>query len=85
MFDLNEIGRLPAPGDNCAIAIRTLSAGTAVRTRDIHFTLNNTVLEGHRFAQELIPAGGFLLSWGVPFGRALRDIAPGNIFAMPGF
>ncbi len=78
MLDLNEIGRLPTPGDNCAIAIRTLSAGTAVRTRGTHFTLSNTVLEGHRFATALIPTGSFLLSWGVPFGRALRDIGPGE-------
>ena len=78
MIEFNEIGRLPASQDNCGIAIRTLAAGTAVHNHGTHFTLSHTILEGHRFAVQSIPAGASLLSWGMPFGRALRDIAPGE-------
>jgi hypothetical protein len=38
----------------------------------------HTVLEGHRFAVEEIRRGADLLSWGLPFGRALVDISPGD-------
>ena len=79
MIKFQEIGRLPAAEDNCAIAIRTLSAGTAIAGPDnTQFTLSHTILEGHRFAVRAIPAGAPLLSWGMTFGRALRDIAPGE-------
>ena len=76
MIKFQEIGRLPAAEDNCAIAIRTLSAGTAIAGPDnTQFTLSHTILEGHRFAVRAIPAGAPLLSWGMTFGRALHDIA----------
>ena len=78
MIELQQIGRLPAAEDNCAIAIRTLDAGTVVQDSNSSFTLSHTVLEGHRFAVRTIPAGTPLLSWGMIFGRALRDIAPGE-------
>ena len=79
MFILDEIGRLPAPHDNCAIATRTLMAGTAVTYQTQSFALTHELLEGHRFAVKLIAAGEYLLSWGMPFGTALRDIAPGEV------
>ena len=79
MFDLQEIGRLPLPGDNCAIAIRTLASGTEIAGPDgFQFTLSHTVLEGHRFAVRPITMSSPLLSWGMTFGRALRDIVPGE-------
>ncbi len=84
MINFHEIGRLPAPGDNCAIALRVLGSGTAVRTQSAHFVINQTILEGHRFAVESIPAGAYLLSWSIPFGRALRDIAPGEYICNAG-
>ena len=40
--------------------------------------LQTTVLEGHRFAHQPIAKGEFLLSWGLPFGMATKDIAPGQ-------
>ena len=74
----DEVGRLPLPGDNVAIAIRRLNAGTAIRFGEEIFTLDSTVLEGHRFAVEEIPNEAPLLSWQLPFGYALRPIAPGS-------
>lgn len=78
MPQLNEIGRLPDPTDNCAIAIRDLPAGMDVQTCDRSFTLSHSVLEGHRFAIETIPAGTELTSWSQRFGVAARDIRPGD-------
>ncbi len=81
--DFDDIGRLPMPGDNVAIAIRKLSAGTRFSRAETQFSLSHTVLEGHRFAVEPIPAGEPLLSWGLPFGIATRDLAPGDYACNP--
>ncbi len=72
------MGRLPAPGDNVAIAIRRLEPGTVLTLQGAARTLRHTVLEGHRFAVQPIAAGEPLLSWGLPFGHATVPIAPGD-------
>lgn len=74
----DDSGRLPAAGDNVAIAIRRLEAGTTIVFNGTSFVLDHTVLEGHRFAVELIQPEEPLLSWGLPFGMATRPIMPGN-------
>ncbi len=73
-----QVGRIPAPGDNAAIAVRRLEAGTEIAHDGAHLTLRHTVLEGHRFAPVPVAAGQSLFSWGLPFGVALCDIAPGD-------
>ena len=73
-----DIARLPLPQDNVAIAIRRIEAGTSIRDGDHTFKLPSTVMEGHRFAVQPVPAGAPLLSWGLPFGIATTDIAPGD-------
>ena len=78
VWDFREIGRLPAPGDNVAMATRRLEAGTRVSREGSEFAVGHTVLEGHRFAVEPIAEGEDLLSWGLRFGRAVKDIAPGD-------
>lgn len=77
-LSLSAAGRLPAPGDNVAIAIRQLEAGTMVEIEGAPRSLAQTVLEGHRFAVRPIAPGEPLLSWGLPFGHALTPIAPGD-------
>ena len=77
-FEFAEIARLPAFGDNAAIVSRRVEAGTRVVIGGEVVTIDWTLLEGHRFAAEPIAAGAPLLSWGLPFGYALRDIAPGE-------
>jgi altronate dehydratase len=77
-WDFREVGRLPAPGDNVAMATRRLEAGTRVSYRGSEFEIPHTILEGHRFAVEPVEKGEDLLSWGLRFGRAVRDIAPGD-------
>jgi altronate dehydratase len=41
-------------------------------------TTRHALLEGHRFAIKPIGAGDHIFSWGQPFGKALRPIAPGE-------
>ena len=74
----HEVARLPLPGDNVAIATRTLAAGTQIVFGESVLTLDFTTMEGHRFAVASIPQGGPLLSWELPFGLATRAIAPGE-------
>jgi altronate dehydratase len=74
----DEIGRLPQAGDNVAIATRRLEPGTRIARGATRFVIAHTVLEGHRFAVEPIPEGQALLSWGLPFGHAIADLAPGD-------
>ncbi len=76
LFD--EIARLPLPGDNVAIATQKLPAGVRISYKELSFSLQHTVMEGHRFAVEPIAAGDKLLSWNLPFGVALRDIEAGE-------
>ncbi len=74
----HDVARLPLPGDNVAIATRTLPAGTQIALGGAVLILDYTVMEGHRFAVAPIAAGSPLLSWELPFGLATREIAPGE-------
>lgn len=78
IYLLDEIARLPAPGDNAAIATRRLDQGTQVQYDGVVLTLDYDVLEGHRFAVRAIAPGESLLSWGCRFGIATREIRAGN-------
>jgi altronate dehydratase len=77
-FAFEAIGRLPLPGDNAAIAVRDLPPGTRYRRDGSIRVLMHGVPEGHRFAAATVAAGDYLTSWQLPFGRALRDIRPGE-------
>ena len=74
----DRAARVPAAGDNVAIATRRLDAGTEVADGEEAYRLSHTVLEGHRFVREPVPEGARLLSWGLPFGVALRALSPGE-------
>ncbi len=75
---LEAVARLPHDADNVAIATRRLEAGLTIEHDGRHFTLDTTILVGHRFAIGPIAEGAPLLSWGLPFGLATRPIAPGH-------
>ena len=68
-LEFKKAGRLPAPGDNAAIAIRRLEAGTRIAHEGAVYALEHTVLEGHRFALRDLAPGEFLLSWDFPLVR----------------
>ncbi|MBP7142476.1 MAG: UxaA family hydrolase [Opitutaceae bacterium] len=72
------LARLAFPNDNVAIATRRIEAGCVIVLDGRELTLTHTVLEGHRFATRYIAAGENLLSWGLPFGRAIRIMEPGE-------
>lgn len=74
---LSEVGRIPLPGDNVAIATRKIAAGTNIEIDNEIYELDFTILEGHRFAIEPIGSGEALLSWNLPFGIATKPIEPG--------
>jgi altronate dehydratase len=84
MLAFEDIGRIPAPGDNVAIATRKLQAGTRYTLGGTAYSLSSELLEGQRFAIAPIAAGDALLSWGLPFGHALRDIGPGEYLCNDG-
>ena len=77
-YDFTTVARLPLPDDNVAIATQTLEGGTRIRHNGQEFRLSHTILEGHRFAIQPISEAAPLLSWGLPFGFAIRPIAPGD-------
>ena len=77
-FAFHRVARVPAAGDNVAIATRRLDAGTEVADGEVTYRLPHTILEGHRFVRDPTPEGARLLSWGLPFGIALRPLAPGE-------
>ena len=77
-FDFDRVARVPAPGDNVAIATRRLAAGAVVAEGAVAFSLSHTILEGHRFVRAPIAQGARLTSWGLPFGIATRDLVPGE-------
>ncbi len=77
-ISLHEIARFPMSGDNAAIALCDLQAGTVVQDGDAVFALQHDILTGHRFAAVEIREGEFITSWNYPFGTAARDIAPGE-------
>ncbi len=78
IYRLSEVGKLAAPADNVAVATRVLTAGLQIEVHGKTFSINYTVLEGHRFAITPIAVGQPVLSWGMPFGFACRTISPGG-------
>lgn len=77
-MDFDSVARLASDTDNAGIATCFLSKDQIVAFKGNDLVLSHSVLEGHRFAVEAIPAGSLILSWGVGFGKAVRDIAPGE-------
>ena len=74
-----SIAILPEPGDNCAIVRLIVEAGSRIiLPSGVSISLSHRLLEGHRFSAENIEKGAPLLSWGLPFGIALRNIVQGE-------
>ncbi|WP_324252359.1 UxaA family hydrolase [Enemella evansiae] len=75
---LEKLAVVPEPGDNCAVAVADIPAGTQVVIGGEIVRLPHLVMEGHRFVIAPIPAGGPLTSWLTPFATAVRDLSPGD-------
>ena len=70
--------RISLPPDLISTADGDATAEAAAAALPV-LTLSSPCLEGHRFAVRPAPTGSPLLSWGLPFGHALRPIAPGEV------
>ena len=77
-IQFGEVARLPEPGDNAAIGLRRLDSGCSLALGTVECPIVSTIPEGHRLAVRSISEGELLLSWGLPFGRALKAIRPGE-------
>ena len=83
-LQLHDVGRIPLQGDNVAIATRRLEPGTEIVDGGHQFTIDHTVIEGHRFTIQSVVRGKPLLSWGLPFGTATSNLHPGSYVCNPG-
>lgn len=66
------------PKDNVAVVSRQTAAGETVQAGQTSLTAAEAVPAGHKIALEDIPAGGMVVKYGVPIGRASRDIPAGS-------
>ena len=69
---------LLAAGDNIAVALREIPAGTTVTIGGVSLALGSAVDVGHKFAVRAIAAGEQVVKYGVPIGRAIRAISTGD-------
>lgn len=66
------------PRDNVALALGPLPRGKMVSAAGVSVRLRDPIPYGHKFALVPIPAGGRIIKYGYPIGRATRPIAPGE-------
>jgi altronate dehydratase len=66
-----------APEDNVAVAARKLPRGSCLGS--LHLVAQEEIPLGHKVAVRPIASGDEVLKFGVPIGRATRDIAPGEL------
>jgi altronate hydrolase len=64
--------------DNVAVATRNLAPGTAVEVDGVALTTRDPIPFAHKVAVRAIEAGGQVLKYGVPIGRAKVAIEPGR-------
>lgn len=76
-WDVHDVATSFCSTDNCLIALRQLPAGCVVRVGS-GVRIRSTIPIGHRFAVGHIPAGTRLSFGSASFGRASRDIEPGE-------
>eukprot|EP00730_Choanoeca_flexa_P001769 TRINITY_DN10775_c0_g1_i2.p1 TRINITY_DN10775_c0_g1~~TRINITY_DN10775_c0_g1_i2.p1 ORF type:complete len:999 (+),score=247.95 TRINITY_DN10775_c0_g1_i2:14-3010(+) len=64
--------------DNAALALHLIKQGTDLFVEGKHVgKASHDIPEGHRFACAPIAKDEIIRSWGIPFGIALTDLAPG--------
>jgi altronate hydrolase len=64
--------------DNVAVATRDLARGAVVGVDGEELTVRDPIPFAHKVAIRPIAAGGQVLKYGVPIGRARAAIAPGQ-------
>jgi altronate hydrolase len=66
-----------AAGDDVAVAVRDIDAGTAIPVAGRTIRLLQDIPRGHKFAVRDIAAGAPIRKYGAPIGSATQDIARG--------
>ncbi len=66
------------PGDNVAVALEPLSAGTPAEAGGTTLVLAEDIPQGHKFSLCPIAAGEQIIKYGYPIGIAKEDIRPGS-------
>ena len=67
------------PVDNVAVAVQAVPPGSPVDIRsDLTVTAKEAIPVGHKLALRDIAAGEMVIKYGVPIGRASRDITQGS-------
>ncbi|ELI8127160.1 UxaA family hydrolase [Yersinia enterocolitica] len=69
---------LASNDDNVAIVTREILPGESLSVAGENIINHSKILQGHRICVRSIQRGASLISWGLPFGTALCDIAPGD-------
>jgi altronate hydrolase len=77
-FPFDQLAIRLNPGDNVAIARRTISAGTVLKLNGRRITLTDEVPAGHKLALEAVAAGGEVWRYGYLIGSASRAIRAGE-------
>src|SRR6185295_2385917 len=67
-----------SPEDDIAVALRPIAAGEAVEIGRLQLTAASPIPKGHKIALRQIRQGESVRKYGWPFGKALREIAPGE-------
>ena len=73
-----------APGDAVGVAVRDIAPGPAIRSRvmdgggDVELDVVSEIPLGHKIALRDIAAGERVVKYGVPIGKASRDIRTGE-------
>lgn len=67
-----------SPADDVAVALRPLAKGETIDVGGGRLTALDDIPKGHKIALRPIGKGESACKYGWPFGKALRDIAPGE-------
>ncbi|GAC1313816.1 MAG: altronate dehydratase family protein [Mucilaginibacter sp.] len=67
------------PADNVMVALTDLQANEEITYRDTNYKTAEPIPAKHKFAINIIPAGGEVIMYGVLVGRALSDIPLGGL------
>jgi altronate hydrolase len=67
-----------SPGDNVAVALETLAAGSRHSVPGAEITALTEIPQGHKIALSPIPQGADVIKYGQPIGNATTAIEPGG-------
>ncbi|MDX1933984.1 MAG: altronate dehydratase family protein [Capsulimonadales bacterium] len=70
--------RVHSEDDVATLLSPALAAGTAVRAGETVVVTREAIPSGHKIALRAVPVGALLRKFGLPFGQATVDIAPGD-------